>query len=138
MILTRRLSKEQIVAAEVQHYIRSNIGRHFRERAAREAASVSPRAHELLMETYKEECTADETGPSHVDLIRRLVLENGVSEDQLNNARSTPGNIAAIAIYKDITDRGPMHHMVGAGAVEFYYSALSPKIFEVYTEHYGP
>jgi hypothetical protein len=52
----------------------------------------------------------------------------------LDNAIPTPGNSAAIAIYKDITDRGPLHHMIGAGAVEYYYSALSPRIFEAYTK----
>jgi pyrroloquinoline quinone (PQQ) biosynthesis protein C len=89
------------------------------------------------METYKEECTHDESGPSHVDLIRGLLNSRGVSDAALASAVPTPGNTAAIAIYKDITDRGPLHHMIGAGAVEYYYSQISPRIFEAYTQQYG-
>jgi pyrroloquinoline quinone (PQQ) biosynthesis protein C len=126
-------SHDQIMRAELQHYIRSNIGRRFRKRAAEESKTISSKAHELLMETYLEECT-DERGPSHVGLIRRFLLDGGMVSAELDQAIPTPGNTAAIAIYKEITDRGPLHHMIGAGAVEYYYSALSPRIFEAYTK----
>jgi pyrroloquinoline quinone (PQQ) biosynthesis protein C len=85
----------------------------------------------------QEECTEDETGPSHVDLIKRFLLIGGMSEGDIAAATPTPGNSAAIAMYKDITDRGPLHHMIGAGAVEYFYSGLSPKIFEAYVGRYG-
>lgn len=136
-IVRGQLSLEQILRAEVQHYIRSDIGRNFRKKAAEESVLISPMVHDLLTETYKEECTEDESGPSHVDLVRFLLNSRGVSDSELEIAQPTPGNIAAIAIYKDITDRGPLHHMIGAGAVEFYYSALSPRIFDAYTSLYG-
>lgn len=131
-----RISRDQIVQGEVQHFIRSNIGRHFRKRAADEAKAISARAHELLYETYREECT-DECGPSHVDLIRRFLHAEGVSDAELESKVTTPGNAAAIALYREIAERGPLHHMIGAGAVEYYYSELSPVIFQSYTERYG-
>jgi pyrroloquinoline quinone (PQQ) biosynthesis protein C len=134
-VLEGTLSVDQIVRAEVQHFIRSSQGREFRSRAARESASISLKAHRLLLETYKEECT-DESGPSHVSLIERFLTTAGMSGEELLNARPTPGNSAAIALYKDITDRGPLHHMIGAGAVEFFYSVLSPQIFHAYTTRY--
>lgn len=129
------LHVDQIIRAEIQHFIRSSRGKAFRERAAKESKNISKRAHTLLMETYKEECT-DERGPSHVRLIEQFLREAGVSADTLAGAQPTPGNAAAIALYKDITDRGPLHHMIGAGAVEFFYSGLSPRIFEAYTTRY--
>jgi pyrroloquinoline quinone (PQQ) biosynthesis protein C len=135
-VLEGRFQRSEIVLGEVQHYIRSNIGRHFRKRAADEAKAISLKAHALLYETYREECT-DECGPSHVDLIKRFLLVEDVSEEHLGSAKTTPGNAAAIALYKDITDRGPLHHMIGAGTVEYYYSELSPQIFEAYTNRYG-
>lgn len=137
MVLSGGLTAAQVMRAETQHFIRSNVGREFRKRAAEQAANVSQRAHKLLMETYKEEYTEDETGPSHVDLIKRFLLIGGMSEGDIAAATPTPGNSAAIAMYKDITDRGPLHHMIGAGAVEYFYSGLSPKIFEAYVGRYG-
>lgn len=134
-VLEGCFSLEQIMRAETQHFIRSNIGREFRRRAAEESKAISLRAHELLLETYKEECT-DEKGESHVGLIRRFLTMGGIEERDLTKAKPTPGNTAAIAIYKDITDRGPLHHMIGAGAVEYYYSALSPRIFDAYVTRY--
>lgn len=136
-IIAGELSLEQILLAEQQHYIRSNIGRHFRKKAMEDAREVSQRAHLLLYETYKEECTDDETGPSHVELIKRLLTRGGIDETVLDTVPATPGNSAAIALYKDIGERGPLHHMIGAGAVEYFYSDLSPKIYDAYTKIYG-
>jgi pyrroloquinoline quinone (PQQ) biosynthesis protein C len=135
-VVEGRFSMSQILKAETQHFIRSNIGREFRRRAAIEAKAISERAHALLYETYREECT-DECGPSHVGLIQRFLNIGGVSDAELASAVPTPGNSAAIALYKGITDRGPIHHMVGAGAVEYFYSGLSPKIFDAYTKRYN-
>lgn len=135
-IIKGQLSYDQILRAEQQHFIRSNVGRFIREKAARESEFVSISAHKLLMETYREECTEDDSGPSHVDLIRRLLRVGGISDADIDKAEPTPGNIASIAIYKSIGDRGPLHHMIGAGAVEYYYSLLSPKIYHAYIEHY--
>jgi pyrroloquinoline quinone (PQQ) biosynthesis protein C len=130
-VLNGRWTHDQIMRAELQHYIRSSIGREFRRRAAEESKAISAKAHELLMETYREECT-DEFGPSHVELIKKFLLKGGCTEADLLGAIPTPGNSAAIAMYREITDRGPLHHMIGAGAVEYFYSALSPKIFDAY------
>jgi pyrroloquinoline quinone (PQQ) biosynthesis protein C len=134
-VLEGTFKLDQIVRAEIQHFIRSNLGQEFRRRAAEESRMVSIKAHRLLMETYKEECT-DERGPSHLSLIESFLRKAGVSNEELTNAVPTPGNSAAVALYKDITDRGPLHHMIGAGAVEFFYSQLSPRIFTAYTTHY--
>jgi pyrroloquinoline quinone (PQQ) biosynthesis protein C len=101
------------------------------------AEAVSPRIFERLLDTYLEECTDDASGPSHLELIQRLVCLGGVSEADIAVTAPTPGNVAAMALYREITRRGAGCHMLGAGAVEYFYCKLSPQIFEAYTTRYG-
>jgi pyrroloquinoline quinone (PQQ) biosynthesis protein C len=136
-ILDQRLTKEQVILAEIQHYLRSNVGRLYRERAAIGARLIGGELFELLDQTAREECQYDDSGPSHVDLIRSFLLANGVTQRELDRAVPTPANAAAMALYKDIADRGPLQHMIGAGCVEYFYSKLSPRIFSAYVDGYG-
>ena len=135
-ILRGRLSYEQVIRAEAQHWIRTKAGRSLREEAVNVAKSLSPLIFEMLLETYLEECT-DKCGPSHFDLIEKLVTAGGYRRDQLEATEPTPGNAAAIALYRDISARGAGCHMLGAGTVEHFYCQLSPKIFEAYVRIYG-
>jgi pyrroloquinoline quinone (PQQ) biosynthesis protein C len=136
-IQSKELSYEQVIAAEVQHWIRTRAGKVLRENAMKMAQRLSPAIFEQLTETYLEECTNDSSGPSHLELIERLVLEGGRSTADLESTVPTPGNAAAIALYRDIAARGAGCHLVGAGAVEHFYCQLSPRIFLAYTELYG-
>lgn len=135
-VLRHELSYDQVMLAEVQHYLRSKRGRTLREEALWSAKRLSPAIFEMLLQTYLEECTEDDTGPSHMDLVKRLVVSGGYAESELDNTELTPGNVAAIALYRDISERGAACHMLGAGAVEHYYSRLSPSIFNAYTTKY--
>lgn len=136
-VLAGEICREGIFRAEVQHWLRTRAGQPLRRVALDAAEKISPAMFTRLLETYLEECTADETGPSHLDLIVRLVAEGGYDEASLRRAIPTPGNSAAIALYKDIGQRGAGCHMIGAGAVEHYYCKLCPGIFRSYTEQYG-
>lgn len=131
-----KLSHEQVIKAELQHWFRTRTGQSLRRAALDAAQKISPAIFELLLETYLEECT-NEKGSSHLELIERLVIGGGFPAEQLPHVRPTPGNSAAIALYRDIGRRGAGCHMLGAGAVEFYYCRLSPAIFEAYTSIYG-
>jgi pyrroloquinoline quinone (PQQ) biosynthesis protein C len=135
-VLAGELSYEEVIRAEAQHWIRTRAGRALRQEALNSAKIVSPRVFEQLLETYLEECT-DQRGPNHLDLIERLVLMGGYQKPALEKTQPTPGNAAAIAMYRDITHRGAGCHMLGAGTVEYFYSQLSPRIYEAYTKHYG-
>jgi pyrroloquinoline quinone (PQQ) biosynthesis protein C len=135
-VLDRSLTLPQVLLAEVQHYVRTRAGRSLRERAVVESKSMDPRIFQVLLRTYLEECT-DTGGPSHLDLIERLLVDGGMSKDTLSSAAPTPGNSAAIALYKDISARGAGCHLVGAGIVEHYYSQLCPRIFATYVDGYG-
>jgi pyrroloquinoline quinone (PQQ) biosynthesis protein C len=136
-VIAGRLSLGQVLTAEVQHCIRTKAGQALRRDALKSAEATSAPIFEMLLETYLEECTNDSSGPSHLDLIRRLVITGGIAEDVLDNAKSTPGNAAAIALYRDISARGAGCHMLGAGAVEHFYCKLSPKIYDAYVNHYA-
>jgi len=136
-IQRHELSLQQVIEAETQHWIRTRAGRILRENAMKMAERISPAIFEQLTETYLEECTNnDRSGPSHLELIQRLLVEAGKSLSDLEASVPTPGNAAAMALYRDISSRGAGCHLVGAGAVEHYYCQLSPKIFSVYTNFY--
>lgn len=135
-VIEKRLTYEQVIQAEIQHYLRSSRSRGLRAESLGRARNSSKRVFDLMLATFLEECT-DREGTNHLDLIKRLVIAGGIGEADLESYQSTAGNIAAISLYNDIARRGPEHHMIGAGVVEYYYSLLCPKIFEVYTGHYG-
>ena len=135
-VFAGELSYDQIIDAEAQHWLRTRFGRRLRLEAVQQAEANSPAIFEQLLETYLEECT-DEKGPSHLDLIQRLVVLGGRSVGWLEALESTPGNAAAMALYGAISLRGAGCHMLGAGTVEHFYSQLSPRIYESYTTHYG-
>ena len=83
-ILAGNLSYDQVIRAEVQHWIRTRAGQGLRRAAVGEAKAISPRIFEELLQTYLEECT-DKDGPSHLALIERLVVSGG--HPQWNNSR---------------------------------------------------
>jgi pyrroloquinoline quinone (PQQ) biosynthesis protein C len=136
-VQSTKLTYQQIIAAEVQHWIRTRAGKILRENAMRMAERISPAIFAQLTETYLEECTNDSSGPSHLELIERLLVEGGKARSDLESTTPTPGNAAAIALYRDIAVRGAGCHLVGAGAVEHFYCQLSPRIFGAYTGSYG-
>jgi hypothetical protein len=133
----RELTYDEIIRAEVQHWLRTRAGQQLRRDALDSAKKMSPKLFELLLETYLEECTHDASGPSHLELIERLVALGGCNKTELEISVPTPGNAAAIALYRDIGTRGAGCHMLGAGAVEFFYCKLSPQIYDVYVGSYG-
>ncbi len=137
-VQNKELTYEQVIEAEVQHWIRTRAGKILRENAMKMAERLSPAIFEQLTETYLEECTNNErSGPSHLELIERLVINGGKTAPDLGTATPTPGNAAAIALYRDIAVRGAGCHLIGAGAVEHYYCQLSPRIFSAYVNSYG-
>ncbi len=136
-VMSATLTKEQVVKAETQHFLRTKAGQILRKEAMEQCASVSNILWEAIIETYLEECTEEDGTPTHLDFIKRLLKEGGISELDLHIYNNTPGNAAAIALYRDISERGVGCHIIGAGMVEYYYSQLSPKIFDAYTNKYG-
>lgn len=136
-IETGNLEYKQVIRAEVQHWLRTRAGQAVRREALYASRGLSEAIFNRLLQTFLEECTEDDSGPSHLDLVERLVSLGGVQKRELEKARPTPANAAAIALYADIGRRGAGCHMLGAGAVEHYYCTLAPRIYAAYTERYG-
>lgn len=136
-ITKHELSFDQVIKAEVQHYVRSKRGQSMRKRSVDECNPKSGLIYQGALDNYLEEVVPNGSGPSHLDLIEKLLIGGGAEPDELARAQPTPGNVAAIALYEDITNRGTACHLIGAGLVEYYYSQLAPKIYEVYTSYYG-
>lgn len=133
-IFEGKLTKGQILLAEGQHYLRTKAGQPLRKEAMEKCQYLNEKLWDAIIETYIEECTEEDGTPNHLDMISRF-LDLGGSKDYLK-AKNTPGNIAAISLYKNISDRGAGCHIIGAGMVEYFYSQTSPWIFKAYTETY--
>ena len=116
--------------------MRTKAGQELRKQSAQYSRAGSPRIFEAALSNYLEEVAPDSSHTSHLELIKRLLFTAGVSESQLKRTKPTPGNSAAMAFYRDIANRGAACHLIGAGVVEYYYSKLSPKIFEAYVGFY--
>lgn len=136
-VLNHDFTLHQIIQAEKQHYIRTRAGQVLRHNSVQFAPSKSPKIFEAALGNYLEEVAPTDSSPSHLDLIKRLLSIGGVSENELETVRPTPGNSAAMALYIDIARRGTACHLIGAGAVEYFYAELTPKIYEAYTSNYG-
>ncbi|OMI18926.1 MULTISPECIES: iron-containing redox enzyme family protein [Leptospira] len=136
-VLLGKFSKDQIYKAEIQHYLRTKNGQKIREYAMRSAEGNNDKLFKELLKTYLEECVTNDSNRSHLELVTDLLENSGKTIDQLDKESLTPGNIAALAIYKEIGALGSVFHFIGAGVVEHYYSALCPKIFKAYTEIYS-
>jgi pyrroloquinoline quinone (PQQ) biosynthesis protein C len=136
-VIRKDLTLDQVVKAECQHYLRTKAGQVLRKEAMQKCLNDSPILWGAIIETYIEECTEEDGTPTHLDLIKRMVMAKGITESDLENLKNTPGNIAAIALYSEISDRGAGCHIIGAGMVEHFYSQLCPKLFDSYTKNYG-
>ena len=136
-IKEHELTLSQIFKAETQHFLRSKRGQSLRRKSADDCEPKSGLIYQGALDNYLEEVVPDGSGPSHLDLIVRLLVDGGVTHEELAEAEPTPGNAAAMALYEDIAGRGTACHLIGAGLVEFYYSRLAPEIYDAYTRHYG-
>lgn len=131
------LTREQVVRAEVQHFIRTRAGQELRRQAAADSVSLPAVVSGPLIQTYKEECSPADPAQSHLALVERILKAGGLARGDYEAAVPTPGNVASIAMYREISSRGVICHLVGSGCVEHYYAKLVPAIFMAYTTRYG-
>jgi len=130
------LSFEQIILGETQHYVRTKAGQALRREAVEHHPSHSGLIFEAALQNYLEEVVPDKSQPSHLDLIKNLLVSTGLTTEELDKVEPTPGNAAAMALYREIASHGSACHLVGAGIVEYYYAQLAPEIYEAYTTYY--
>ena len=93
-IAERRWSREQIIAGEVQHYLRVRENPvYFGYIAAHAAEERLPGLTEAVLENYMEELGGDR---SHVDIMFQFLEEGGVTREEADAADPAPGTLAAI------------------------------------------
>ncbi len=93
-IAERRWSREQIIAGEVQHYLRVRENPvYFGYIAAHAAEERLPGLTEAVLENYMEELGGER---SHVDIMFQFLEEGGVTRAEADAADPAPGTLAAI------------------------------------------
>ncbi len=91
-IMNGELSRQQIILAESQHFLRTKAGQILRKEAMEQCVGLSMKLWESIVETYMEECTDNDGTPNHLDMIVRFLKEGGYNDFEI--VKNTPGKIA--------------------------------------------
>lgn len=138
-ILQHRWSREQIILAEVQHYLRVRTNPIFFGYMAINA--VAEKRYEVMqavLENFMEELGGKRT---HVDIMLQFLEEGGISRDEADRAEPAPGTLAAIEMIIGCCQRRSA--LEGVAMLAFLESQLggagkvSDKVYRELTGHYG-
>jgi pyrroloquinoline quinone (PQQ) biosynthesis protein C len=138
-ILQHRWSREQIILAEVQHYLRIRTNPIFFGYMAINA--VSEKNYELMqtiLENFMEELGGERT---HVDIMLQFLEEGGISREQADRAEPAPGTMGAIEMITGCCQRRSA--LEGVAMLAFVESQLggpgkvSDKVYRELTGYYG-
>ena len=138
-ILQHRWSREQIILAEVQHYLRIRTNPIFFGYMAINA--VSDKNYELMqtiLENFMEELGGERT---HVDIMLQFLEEGGIFREEADRAEPAPGTLAAIEMITGCCQRRSA--LEGVAMLAFVESQLggpgkvSDKVYRELTGHYG-
>jgi pyrroloquinoline quinone (PQQ) biosynthesis protein C len=138
-ILQHRWTREQIILAEVQHYLRVRTNPIFFGYMAINA--VAEKRYEVMqavLENFMEELGGKRT---HVDIMLQFLEEGGISRDEADRAEPAPGTLAAIEMIIGCCQRRSA--LEGVAMLAFLESQLggagkvSEKVYRELTGHYG-
>src|SRR4051812_45757329 len=138
-ILQHRWSREQIILAEVQHYLRVRTNPIFFGYMAINA--VAEKRYEVMqavLENFMEELGGKRT---HVDIMLQFLEEGGISRDEADRAEPAPGTLAAIEMIIGCCQRRSA--LEGVAMLAFLESQLggagriSEKVYLELIDHYG-
>ena len=138
-ILKHRWSREQIILAEVQHYLRIRTNPIFFGYMAINA--VRDKNYELMqtiLENFMEELGGRET---HVDIMLQFLEEGGISREEADRAEPAPGTLAAIEMIIGCCQRRSA--LEGVAMLAFVESQLggagkvSERVYRELTGYYG-
>lgn len=138
-ILQHRWSREQIILAEVQHYLRVRTNPIFFGYMAVNA--VTDKDYDLMsvvLENFMEELGGRRT---HVDIMLQFLEEGGISREEADAAEPAPGTLAAIEMIIGCCQRRSA--LEGVAMLSFVESQLggpgkiSEKVYRELTAHYG-
>jgi pyrroloquinoline quinone (PQQ) biosynthesis protein C len=138
-ILQHRWTREQIILAEVQHYLRVRTNPIFFGYMAINA--VAEKRYEVMqavLENFIEELGGKRT---HVDIMLQFLEEGGISRDEADRAEPAPGTLAAIEMIIGCCQRRSA--LEGVAMLAFLESQLggagkvSDQVYRALTGHYG-
>ena len=134
-----RWTREQIVRAEMQHYLRVRMNPIFLGYIVTNVASE--RNYELMdvvMENFMEELGGDKT---HVDVMLQFLEEGGITREQADRADPAPGTLAAIEMIRSgCQNRTALEGVALLAYVEAMHGGpdgAAARVFKELVGHYG-
>lgn len=135
----QRWTREQIVRAEMQHYLRVRMNPVFFGYIVTNV--VSERDHDLMpivMENFMEELGGERT---HVDVMLQFLEEAGITRAEADRAEPAPGTMAAIEMIIGCCQRrSALEGIAMLSFVEAMHGGpdgAAAGMFEALTGHYG-
>src|SRR5881409_4475080 len=137
-ILQHRWTRDQIILAEIQHYLRVRTNPIFFGYIAVNA--VAEKQYGLMavvLENFMEELSGPRT---HVDIMLQFLEEGGISREEADRAEPAPGTVAAIEMIIGCCQRRSA--LEGVAMLAFVESQLggagsvSANVYRELTEHY--
>jgi pyrroloquinoline quinone (PQQ) biosynthesis protein C len=134
-----RWTREQIVRAEMQHYLRVRMNPIFFGYIV--TSVVAEKNYELMpivMENFMEELGGEKT---HVDVMLQFLEEAGITREQADAAEPAPGTMAAIEMIVGCCQRRTA--LEGIAMLSFVEAmhggpdGAAAGMFEAMTKHYG-
>lgn len=138
-VLRHRWTREQIVRAEVQHYLRVRTNPIFFGYIAVNAVQAGENALlDVVLENFLEELGS---GRSHVDVMLQFLEEAGISREQADAAEPAPGTLAAIEmIVGGCQRRSALEGIALLSFVEDQHGGpdgVAAKVYREMVGHYG-
>ena len=138
-ILQHRWTRDQIILAEIQHYLRVRTNPIFFGYIAVNAVAEKQYG---LMETVLENFMEELSGPrTHVDIMLQFLEEGGISREEADRTEPAPGTIAAIEMIIGCCQRRSA--LEGVALLSFVESQLggsggvSARVYRELTGYYG-
>jgi pyrroloquinoline quinone (PQQ) biosynthesis protein C len=138
-ILEHRWTRNQIILAEIQHYLRVRTNPIFFGYIAVNAVAAKQYGlMEVVLENFMEELS----GPrSHVDIMLQFLEEGGISREEADRTEPAPGTMAAIEMIIGCCQRRSA--LEGVALLSFVESQLggsggvSAQVYRELTGYYG-
>ncbi|PYS33521.1 MAG: hypothetical protein DMG14_31600 [Acidobacteria bacterium] len=138
-IIKHRWTREQIILAEVQHYLRVRTNPiFFGYMAVNAVAEKEYSVMNTVLENFMEELGGQRT---HVDVMLQFLEEAGITREEADKAEQAPGTMAAIEMIIGCCQRRSA--LEGVAALAFVESQLggaaktSEKVYRELTGYYG-
>ncbi len=139
LIIDRKLTREQVIAGEMQHYLRVLKNEDFYRSILKNAeAEGDERVINVARANYEEEVLCD---PSHADLLFQLLDEAGYAKEHcVAVSPSNSTRFAIDSILRFCEEKSAIEGIAFTAFVEAQNAGekgVAYKVYQALTEHYG-